>query len=207
MVPKGWSFAHQGESVDLSLRGSGRMHVGKRKSQQDPIPPPQKTSIPPRDWEPRGPEPPPNLISSPHQARGPGLVRQQVPIKSLVTEPQSLEDLRVCRHVNKGEMEVQRGHWTCPRSQSKMVNDMGSYPSGPSPHYHLKEVGCHCVSPQNYWAPAQVHMDLEDSGMNNDDDRDEILIILIVIVLLLPSWAPTVLSVSHVYYPPYSQTF
>ena len=98
---------------------------------------------------PRGPKPPPNPISRCHQAPGPGLGAQQVllPQGSPVTELQSWEGLQSRLPMNKGEVEVQRGHWNCPGSRSKVLAHMGSYPapSRPRTRYRLKEAGCHRV--------------------------------------------------------------
>lgn len=113
MVPKGWSFAEQGKSMDLRLLGlegctRGNQITSKTQSlllrKQAPL---QGTG------RPRGPKPPPHLISNPHQAPGLGLGPQQVPLTSLVTEPQSWEGLRAHLPVNKGQTEVQRECWTC----------------------------------------------------------------------------------------------
>ena len=57
MVLKGWSFAKQGNSMDLRLLGVEGC-TGEPNNQQDPIPPSQKTGTPPRDWEAQGSQAP-----------------------------------------------------------------------------------------------------------------------------------------------------
>ena len=131
LVPKGWSFAKQGRSMDLRLLGVEGCTLGNQITSKTQSLLLRKQAPLQAPGRPRGPKPPPHRISSPHQAPGLGLGPQQVPLTSLVTEPQSWEGLRARLPVIKEQMEVQRGRWTC-QGHTARWGLTGSHPA-PSP--------------------------------------------------------------------------
>lgn len=84
-------------------------------------------------------------------------------------------------NVNNGDMEVQRGQWTCSRSHSKAVAGRGLHSLLPLSSsllclliLQLSPQGAwpSLCSPQISWALAQVRVSLENFGMNAHKDNN-----------------------------------